>query len=203
MVVLEDRVIGAAGNRTIGDCDPTAHAEIVALRSAASAVGNYRLSGAALYVTIEPCAMCAGALVQARIARLVYGADDAKGGAVRTCLQVLDVGALNHRVAVTSGILAGEAIALLQSFFAARQVRRTPSTKNNDVIPRSRFRRGIFGSSGPGSPAGDFGGAGVSLVLTPKGRRSLGEDGVKSPAGRRRHETCGQIYRLISVEGIL
>jgi len=121
VVVLEDRVIGAAGNRTIGDCDPTAHAEIVALRSAACAVGNYRLSGAALYVTIEPCAMCAGALIQARIARLIYGADDAKGGAVRTCLQVLDVGALNHRVAVTSGVLAGEAIALLQSFFAARR----------------------------------------------------------------------------------
>ena len=119
LVVLDDRVIGAAGNRTIGDCDPTAHAEIVALRAAASAVGNYRLTGATLYVTIEPCAMCAGALVQARIARLVYGADDPKGGAVRTCLQVLDAGALNHRVAVTSGILADESVALLQSFFAA------------------------------------------------------------------------------------
>jgi len=121
VVVLDDLVIGAADNRTIGDCDPTAHAEIVALRSAASAACNYRLSGAALYVPIEPCAMCAGALVQARIARLIYGADDAKGGAVRTCLQVLDVGALKHRVAVTSGILADEAIALLQSFFAARR----------------------------------------------------------------------------------
>jgi tRNA(adenine34) deaminase len=121
VVVLEDRVIGAAGNRTIGDCDPTAHAEIVALRAAASVVGNYRLTGAALYVTIEPCAMCAGALVQARIARLVYGADDAKGGAVRTCLQVLDAAALNHRVAVTSGILANESVTLLQSFFAARR----------------------------------------------------------------------------------
>jgi tRNA(adenine34) deaminase len=121
VVVLEDRVIGAAGNRTIGDCDPTAHAEILALRMAASKAGNYRLTGAALYVTIEPCAMCAGALVQARIARLIYGADDAKGGAVRTCLQVLDVGALNHRVEVTSGILANESIALLQSFFAERR----------------------------------------------------------------------------------
>jgi len=91
-VVLEERIVGAAGNRTIADCDPTAHAEIVALRAAASAVGNYRLTGGTLYVTIEPCAMCAGALVQARIARLVYGADDAKGGAVRSCLQVLDSG---------------------------------------------------------------------------------------------------------------
>ena len=121
IVVLEDRIVGAAGNRTIGDCDPTAHAEIVALRAAAVAVGNYRLTGAALYVTIEPCAMCAGALVQARVARLIYGADDAKGGAVRTCMQVLDAGALNHRVAVTSGILAEESVALLQSFFAARR----------------------------------------------------------------------------------
>ena len=121
IVVLEERIVSAAGNRTIADCDPTAHAEIIALRAAASAVGNYRLTGAALYVTIEPCAMCAGALVQARIARLIYGADDAKGGAVRTCMQVLDAGALNHRVAVTSGILADESVALLQSFFSARR----------------------------------------------------------------------------------
>jgi tRNA(adenine34) deaminase len=121
VVVLEERIVGAAGNRTIADCDPTAHAEIVALRAAASAAGNYRLTGAALYVTIEPCAMCAGALVQARIARLIYGADDAKGGAVRSCLQVLDAGALNHRVAVTAGILAEESVALLQAFFAARR----------------------------------------------------------------------------------
>jgi tRNA(adenine34) deaminase len=121
VVVLEERIVGAAGNRTIADCDPTAHAEIVALRAAATAVGNYRLTGAALYVTIEPCAMCAGALVQARIARLIYGADDAKGGAVRSCLQVLDAGALNHRVSVTAGILAEESVALLQAFFAARR----------------------------------------------------------------------------------
>ena len=121
IVVLEERIVSAAGNRTIADCDPTAHAEIIALRAAASAIGNYRLTGAALYVTIEPCAMCAGALVQARIARLIYGADDAKGGAVRTCMQVLDAGALNHRVAVTSGILADKSVALLQSFFSARR----------------------------------------------------------------------------------
>ncbi len=121
IVVLEERIVAAAGNRTIADCDPTAHAEIIALRAAASAAGNYRLTGAALYVTIEPCAMCAGALVQSRIARLIYGADDAKGGAVRTCMQVLDAGALNHRVAVTSGILADESAALLQTFFAARR----------------------------------------------------------------------------------
>lgn len=121
LVVLEDRILAAAGNRTITDCDPTAHAEIVALREAARKVGNHRLNGAALYVTIEPCAMCAGALVQARIARLIYGADEAKGGAVRTCMQVLDAPALNHRVEVTPGILADESVQLLQSFFAARR----------------------------------------------------------------------------------
>jgi tRNA(adenine34) deaminase len=121
LVVLEDRILAAAGNRTITDCDPTAHAEIVALREAARKVGNHRLNGAALYVTIEPCAMCAGALVQARIARLIYGADEAKGGAIRTCMQVLDAPALNHRVEVTPGILADESVQLLQSFFAARR----------------------------------------------------------------------------------
>jgi tRNA(adenine34) deaminase len=122
LVVMNDRILSAAGNRTITDCDPTAHAEVVALRAATLELGNYRLNGASLYVTIEPCAMCAGALVQARIARLIYGADDAKGGAIRTCMQVLDAPALNHRVEVMPGILAEESIGLLQSFFAARRV---------------------------------------------------------------------------------
>lgn len=121
LVVLEDRIIAAGGNRTIADCDPTAHAEIVALREAARKAGNHRLVGASLYVTVEPCAMCAGALVQARIARLVYGADEPKGGAIRTCMQVLDSPALNHRVEVVSGILAVESVELLQSFFSARR----------------------------------------------------------------------------------
>jgi len=121
VIVLDDRILAAAGNRTITDCDPTAHAEIVALRTAAIEAGNYRLNGAAVYVTIEPCAMCAGALVQARIKRLIYGADEPKGGAIRTCMQVLDSPGLNHRVAVTPGILAEEAVALVQSFFSARR----------------------------------------------------------------------------------
>ena len=121
VVVMADRILGAAGNRTITDCDPTAHAEILALRQAARELNNYRLTGTAVYVTVEPCAMCAGALVQARIARLIYGADEPKGGAIRTCLQVLDAPALNHRVSVTAGILAEESIALLQSFFAERR----------------------------------------------------------------------------------
>jgi len=121
LVVLEDRILAAAGNRTVTDCDPTAHAEIMALREAARKTGNHRLLGASIYVTVEPCAMCAGALVQARVARLVYGADEPKGGAIRTCMQVLDAPALNHRVEVISGVLAGESVQLLQSFFSARR----------------------------------------------------------------------------------
>ena len=93
----------------------------MALREAAHKAGNYRLTGASLYVTVEPCAMCAGALVQARIARLIYGADEPKGGAIRTCMQVLDAPALNHHVEVVSGILAGESVQLLQAFFSARR----------------------------------------------------------------------------------
>jgi tRNA(adenine34) deaminase len=121
LVVLENRILAAAGNRTITDCDPTAHAEIVALREAAQKTGNHRLLGASIYVTVEPCAMCAGALVQARIARLIYGADEPKGGAIRTCMQVLNTPSLNHRVEVVSGVLAGESVQLLQSFFSARR----------------------------------------------------------------------------------
>jgi tRNA(adenine34) deaminase len=123
LVVLQDRILAAAGNRTITDCDPTAHAEIVALRAAAQKAGNHRLTGASLYVTVEPCAMCAGALVHARVARLIYGADEPKGGAVRTCMRVLDAPALNHRVEVVSGVLAGESVQLLQAFFSARRAR--------------------------------------------------------------------------------
>lgn len=121
IVVVDGRIVARAGNRTIADCDPTAHAEMVALRQAAKAIGNYRLLDAALYVTIEPCAMCAGAMVQARIARLIYGADDAKGGAVRTCFSILDHPQLNHCVEVTPGVSAAESAALLRDFFAARR----------------------------------------------------------------------------------
>ena len=121
VVVLEGVVIGQGGNRTIRDCDPTAHAEMVALRAAARAAGNHRLTGASLYVTIEPCAMCAGAMVQARLQRVVYGADDPKGGAVRSCFAVLQSAQLNHRVEVTHGVLAEECAALMQTFFASRR----------------------------------------------------------------------------------
>jgi len=121
LVVVEGRVVGRGSNCTIANCDPTAHAEVVALRAAAGALRNYRLGGTTLYVTIEPCAMCAGAIVQARIARLVYGTDDPKGGAVRSCFAVLDHPSLNHRVEVTAGVMAEECARIMQAFFAARR----------------------------------------------------------------------------------
>ena len=121
VVVREGECVARGGNRSIADCDPTAHAEIVALRAAARDAGNHRLEGATLYVTVEPCAMCAGAIVQARVARVVYGADDPKGGAFRSCFEVLASQWVNHRVEVTPGVLAEECAGLLQSFFAARR----------------------------------------------------------------------------------
>ncbi len=121
VIAIENQIVARAGNRTIGDCDPTAHAEIIALREAAKTVRNHRLLGATMYVTIEPCAMCAGAMVQARVARLVYGADDPKGGAVRSCFSIFDHPQMNHRVEITPGVLAEDAAALLRDFFAARR----------------------------------------------------------------------------------
>jgi tRNA(adenine34) deaminase len=121
VVVVNDTVVARAGNRTIADCDPTAHAEVIALREAARKLGNYRLLGTSLYVTIEPCAMCAGAMIQARIGRLVYGADDAKAGAVRSCFSIFENEKLNHRVDVTSAVLAEESVELLREFFMARR----------------------------------------------------------------------------------
>ena len=121
IIVVGDSVIARAGNATIADCDPTAHAEIVALRRAAKTIRNHRFANATLYVTIEPCVMCAGALIQARITRVVYGADDLKGGAVRSCFEMFEHPQLNHFVQWTAGVLASESAALLQDFFAARR----------------------------------------------------------------------------------
>lgn len=121
VVVSGDQIVARAGNRTIADCDPTAHAEILALREGAKAQGNHRLLDATLYVTIEPCAMCAGAMVQARIRRLVYGADDPRAGAVRSCFSIFDHPQINHRLEVMPGVLATESAALLRDFFAARR----------------------------------------------------------------------------------
>jgi tRNA(adenine34) deaminase len=121
LLARDGKVIARSGNRTIRDCDPTSHAEMVVLREAARALGNYRLTGTALYVTIEPCSMCAGAVIQARVPRVIYGCDDPKGGAVRSCFEVLAHPRLNHQVEVTPGVLASECAAVIQSFFAERR----------------------------------------------------------------------------------
>jgi len=121
VLVRDGKVLARSGNRTIRDCDPTAHAEMVVVREAARLLGNYRLADTTLYVTIEPCSMCAGAIIQARVPRLVYGADDPKGGAVRSCFEILSHARLNHQVGVTSGVLAADCASILQSFFAERR----------------------------------------------------------------------------------
>ena len=121
VVVYEDRIVGEGYNAPIGACDPTAHAEIAALRAAAKSLQNYRLSGCTLYATLEPCIMCAGAVVNARLDRLVFGARDLRFGGVRSKFRLVDSDLLNHRVSVTEGVLAAECTELLQRFFAARR----------------------------------------------------------------------------------
>jgi tRNA(adenine34) deaminase len=121
VIVCGGQIVARGCNRNLADSDPTAHAEIVALRQAARAVGNHRLLQCEMFVTVEPCPMCAGALVHARLKRLVYGADDAKAGAVHSVVPVLNHPALNHRMEVTAGVLAARCQELLQSFFRARR----------------------------------------------------------------------------------
>ena len=121
VLVHNDAALARSGNRTIRDNDPTAHAEIVVLREASRLLGNYRLAGTTLYVTLEPCCMCAGAIIQARVPRVVYAADDPKGGAFRSCFAILTNPRLNHSVDVTPGLLADESVSLLQSFFPPRR----------------------------------------------------------------------------------
>lgn len=121
VVVWNGHIVGRGWNRNISDSDPTGHAEVIALRAAGATVGNHRLGDCDLFVTIEPCAMCSGALVHARIKRLVYGADDPKAGAVHSVLQVLNHPQLNHKIEVRSGVLAGRSADVLQSFFRSRR----------------------------------------------------------------------------------
>ena len=121
VVVLDGRVIGRGHNRVIAASDPTAHAEIVALRDAAQAVRNYRLAGADLYTTMEPCPMCCGAALNARLARVVYGAADPKAGAARTLYRLLEDPRLNHQVAVVAGVRSAECGALLSEFFQKKR----------------------------------------------------------------------------------
>jgi len=121
VVIHAGQIIGRGWNRVISSNDPSAHAEILALREAGMALGNYRLGGCDLFATIEPCSMCAGALVHARIERLIYGADDPKAGAVHSATRVVNHPALNHKVEVLGGVLAGRCSELLQHFFRDRR----------------------------------------------------------------------------------
>ncbi len=121
VIVCDGQVIGAARNEREALRDPTAHAEIIAITQAAAALGSWRLEGCTLYVTLEPCPMCAGAIVNARVPRLVYGCDDPKAGAVRTLYQLCEDPRLNHRVAVAAGVLADECARLLREFFRAQR----------------------------------------------------------------------------------
>jgi len=120
-IVSGDQILAIAGNRTRTDQDPTAHAEIIALRAAARKLGNYRLTEAVVYSTIEPCAMCAGALIQARVRRLVYGARDERAGAVESRFRICDTDFLNHRIEISAGVLEDECRAIMQDFFRARR----------------------------------------------------------------------------------
>ena len=117
VVVYDGRIVGRGWNQNITDSDPTAHAEVIALREAGANLGNHRLGACDLFATIEPCAMCAGALVHARVRRLIYGADDPKAGAVHSVIQVLNHPGLNHKVEICDGVLAGKCAEILQEFF--------------------------------------------------------------------------------------
>jgi len=121
VVAIDDRIVSAGFTQPISTVDPTAHAEIQALRAAALAIGNYRLTGATLCVTVEPCAMCVGALVHARIGTLIYGAPEPKTGAVRSTLKLLDDPSWNHRVVVVAGLMADESRELMQEFFKGKR----------------------------------------------------------------------------------
>ena len=130
LVVLDGEIIARGNNRVLRDSDPTAHAEVVAMRAAGRALGNYRLERCSLYTTLEPCAMCAGAILHARILRLVYAASDPKAGACGSVLGVMNHPQLNHRVEVVSGVLAEECGAMLTNFFRARRLQSSPQTGN-------------------------------------------------------------------------
>lgn len=124
LVILEGKVLGRGQNRNLRENDPTAHAEIIALRQAAAALGNHRLTGCVIFSTIEPCSMCAGALVHARIARLVFGASDPKAGAAGSVVAVINHPRLNHKMEVTAGVLADKCAEMLQDFFRSRREQR-------------------------------------------------------------------------------
>ncbi len=137
VVVLDGGIIGRGSNRPVRDSDPTAHAEVVALRQAATALGRHHLRDASVYSTLEPCAMCAGALVTARVRRLVFGSRDLRFGAVRSKFHLADSDILNHRLEIVEGVLAGECLKLLRTFFAHRRERGSSGRIDNaGLIPQ-------------------------------------------------------------------
>jgi tRNA(adenine34) deaminase len=123
LVDVEGNLLSMSGNLTITNCDPTAHAEILVLREAATKIGNYRLTETTLYTTIEPCAMCAGALVNARVSRLVFGAHDERFGAVESVFQLCNTSSLNHQIEIASGVLAEDCRKLMQDFFKLKRLK--------------------------------------------------------------------------------
>ncbi len=135
VVIRDGQLLGQGWNKPIAACDPSAHAEIVALRAAGLAVGNYRMPGTTLYVTLEPCAMCAGAIVHARVQRLVFGAWDKRSGVVCSVTTLFELPSLNHRVTVQGGVRSDDCSSLLQAFFAAKRQQQPPSGRPDRGAP--------------------------------------------------------------------
>jgi tRNA(adenine34) deaminase len=131
LVDLNGEILAVSGNRTIADCDPTAHAEVLVIREAAKKIGNYRLTDTTIYTTIEPCAMCAGSLIHARIARLVFGSHDRRFGAVESVFNLCDTSSLNHQLEITSGVLAEDCRQIMQDFFKQKRTVRISDSKFN------------------------------------------------------------------------
>ncbi len=134
VVVCGGQIVGRGGNRNLTDSDPSAHAEIIALREAGAALGNHRLEDCELFATIEPCPMCAGALVHARLKRLVYGAADPKAGAIQSAMQVLNHPSLNHKMDVRAGVLAGRCAGIVQTFFRLRREKQSAAGPESAAI---------------------------------------------------------------------
>jgi tRNA(adenine34) deaminase len=134
VVVCGGQIVGRGGNRNLTDSDPSAHAEIIALREAGAALGNHRLEDCELFATIEPCPMCAGALVHARLKRLVYGAADPKAGAIQSAMQVLNHPSLNHKMDVRAGVLAGRCAGIVQTFFRLRREKQSAAGPESSAI---------------------------------------------------------------------
>ena len=147
-IVSDGKLLSVSGNRTRTDCDPTAHAEIVALRDASRIAGNYRLTGVDIYSTIEPCAMCAGALIQARVRRLIYGARDERAGAVESRFRICDTDFLNHRIEIVSGVLEDECRAIMQEFFQNRRKYAFAERSHSGLVHRSRKPERLNGLRG-------------------------------------------------------